>query len=98
MRKIDSLASMAFAANKPMSCGNTRVIPSESGAQLLLHGNQIAWMDGDTLVIDTCGWDTATTRARLNSLPNVVIRRKGGQLYLNGVAWDGNATTVISGG
>ena len=38
--------------------------------QVLLHGNLIAWLDTATndLSISSAGWETVTTKSRLNAL------------------------------
>ena len=44
---------------------------------------------GNRLQITTAGWNTVTTRERLNGLPNVSVIQRKGKLYLNGKEWDG---------
>ena len=43
----------------------------------------------DGLWINDGGWQSNTTKERLNGLPNVSIHQKDFQWYLNGEAWDG---------
>ena len=47
------------------------------------------------LSITNCGWETATTKERLNALPNVRIQQKKGIWYLNDVEWDGKLIDVV---
>lgn len=66
---------------------------------LTLFGNAIArYTAGDTtlrsLEITTAGWNTTTTRDRLNCLPDVRVGTRKGELYLNGKPWDGEWTNV----
>lgn len=63
---------------------------------LKLHGNTIARKNvtTGTLEITDAGWNTATTRSRLNGLPGVRVCNRKGELFLNGKQWDGNWTTV----
>ena len=86
MRKITQLASKAFNSGEPFSLDNTLVKVSDSGVtiSLLLHGNLIAVHDGDSLKITASGWNTPTTKERLNGLNGVTVNIKKGQLYLNG--------------
>ena len=101
MRKVTNDAVSAFMSGRKFSRGNTtvRVIPQDGGGSLVLmnlHGNTIArhetW-NGRTY-ISNCGWATVTTKERLNGLPNVDIRQKNFQWYLNGKAWDGKLIEV----
>jgi hypothetical protein len=65
MRKVTRNTGTAFIAGVKCTEGNTFT----DGKELLLHGNTIAWKneDGDTFI--TCaGWNTNTTRERLNGL------------------------------
>lgn len=85
MRKITSKAIKAFQQGKNFRDGNTVVNQRIGGVELVLHGNVIAKnIDGEGLSINLCGWNTPTTRERLNGLPNVSINTKKGQAYLNG--------------
>lgn len=71
---------------------------------LYLHGNRIAHMltdynietmqFGTMVFIDTCGWNTVTTRARLNALRGVQVQQRNWILYLNGEEWDGEKIEV----
>jgi hypothetical protein len=62
---------------------------------LKLFGNKIAAIESDgRLWISNAGWDTKTTKERLNGLPGVSIQQKKGEWYLNGNQWDGNPTYV----
>ena len=97
MRKITIEAVHAFYEFKKSKKGNTRVDiyekPMAYGthrvAWLSLFGNNIAKLDGDELTITTAGWNTVTTRGRLNGLRGVRVSTKKGILYLNGKEWDG---------
>lgn len=90
MRKITSEIVAAFLAGEPKKSGNTRT----DGQAYYLHGHKIAEKEGDTFKISTCGWNTPTTKDRLNGLPGVRISTKGGQLFLNGKKWSGNAVNL----
>ena len=62
---------------------------------LCLHGHVIAEMEvtGD-LWINDAGWQTVTTKERLNGFPSVNIVQKNFQWFLNGEAWDGSSIQV----
>ena len=99
MRKISKEASIAFLNGQNYKKTNTQVI----GGDLLLHGNKIAEFqslftnDGNkNFNITLAGWNTNTTRDRLNALPNVHITTKLGQAYLNGQKWGGEWITIIN--
>jgi hypothetical protein len=46
------------------------------------------------LYISDGGWQSNTTKERLNGLPNVSVHQKNFQWYLNGEAWTGNWTLI----
>lgn len=66
---------------------------------LTLHDNPIArYAAGDaalrTLEVTTAGWNTTTTRDRLNCLPGVRVCVRKGKLHLNDKPWGGEWTNV----
>lgn len=77
---------------------------STDGISLFFHGNKIAWWDVqqikygnppiEVLYISTCGWNTRSTKDRLNELPGVSVYQKKGILFLNTKPWDGKPIIV----
>ena len=63
-------------------------------SELLLHTNKIATLSNEGLTISICGWNTATTRERLNGLPNVHLIQRNFELILNGEPWDGRTIKI----
>lgn len=90
MRDITYKAVRAFMDKEQFYLANTEVrTTSEGGAILELHGNAIAKIDKDNNVqVRSAGWETNTTKERLNGIPNVNVQQKAGQWYLNGVKWE----------
>jgi len=72
--------------------------------ELKLHGNTIAYKIGEDIFISNCGWESNTTKERLNSLINEYygyptsvdygIYQKNFVWYLNEVEWDGKMTKL----
>lgn len=97
MRKITKEACYAFENNQKYSKDNTMV--NEFG--YFLHGNKIAEKTSlfshngnNDINITLAGWNTNTTRERLNGLDGVSVTTKLGQAYLNGEKWNGEWITV----
>lgn len=97
MRKITQEAVNAFYNGQNYSNSNT--IVNELG--YFLHGNKIAEHnslfanDGSKHInITLAGWNSNTTRERLNGLEGVRVTTKQGQAYLNGEKWDGEWITI----
>jgi len=96
MRTITQYAVNAFANNSTFKSNNTTVEKNANYILLKLHGNVIARKglhDGKT-EITNAGWQTNTTKERLNGLPNVSIVQKKGLWYLNGVLWNGDLIEI----
>ena len=97
MRKITADAIRAFEQHKKFKRGNTEVEVSESRlfAELKLHGNTIA-KSGifEGLMISSAGWNTVTTKERLNGLEGVNIYQKDFKWYLNDREWTGEWVSV----
>lgn len=101
MRKITKEAVAAFMAGVTFSKSNTTVERSPLGGVVVLklHGNSIArYSEGDynnSLEVCDGGWQSNTTKERLNGLPNVSVNQKNYEWFLNGVEWNGNWTKVF---
>lgn len=86
MRKITQEARYALQGGSAMKQSNTEV----KNGSMFLHGNEIVKGYGTPeYTISLCGWNTNTTRERLNGLDGVNVTTKLGQAYLNGYKWDG---------
>ena len=70
MRKIEKQMCDAVQSNKNWQSGNTSVhFDPESGVSVVrLHGNKIAEIGEDFLRIFDGGWQTVTTKSRLNAI------------------------------
>ena len=85
MRQITKDSIKAFMSAKKFRQGNTQVKIDEYGiAYLYLFNNLIAKRNGNKLEITMAGYNTTTTRERLNGLPCVKIQQKNYTPYLNG--------------
>tara|TARA_Y100000768_G_scaffold325932_1_gene263083 strand:- start:43 stop:369 length:327 start_codon:yes stop_codon:yes gene_type:complete len=70
MRLIESQMVNAVAARRNWQSGNTQVTKCDRGMVVYLHGNQIAQLEPDDqcLWVTDAGWQTSTTKSRLNAL------------------------------
>ena len=70
MRKIEQQMNSAVANNKNWQSGNTTVHYNEENGESIvrLHGNKIAVIGDDFLQIFDGGWQTNTTKSRLNAI------------------------------
>ena len=95
MRKITRDSVNAFLNRQTFKRQNMEVTSFDDSFYLKLHGNTIAVLHGDgTLMITDAGWQSNTTKERLNGLPNVNIHQKNFVWYLNGEEWSGNLTQI----
>ena len=70
MRKIEQQMCAAVQSNSNWQSANTSVhFDEESGVSIVrLHGNKIAEIDDTSMTIFDGGWQTNTTKSRLNAL------------------------------
>jgi len=68
MRKIETQMIQAIQQNKNWSSGNTQVITEDNTSKVYLHGNHIATVTDDNMTIFDGGWQSVTTKSRLNAL------------------------------
>ena len=99
MRKITKEACKAFYNKIEYKKSNTQVEVENGVATLYLHYNKIAVLDeNNRLSICDGGYNSRTTRERLNGLENsffyVYVKMHKGSLYLNNKSWDGKWTEI----
>jgi hypothetical protein len=85
MRQITRDIVNAFQNSRSLTTGNSRT----DGESLWLFGNKIAEIKRDGLWITNAGWNSTTTKERLNGLSGVNIVQRRGTWYLNEREWDG---------
>lgn len=94
MRKITIASVRNFLNFNEFKQGNTKVTVNHRTSKMYLHGNLIAVNNNGKISITNAGYQTMTTKERLNGLPNVNIYQKNFEWYLNGKKWDGEMTEV----
>lgn len=97
MRKITRESIEAFNNAVPFNKSNTIVEVLPNVTVLKLFGNEIAYRYNDpegTLSITNAGWESNTTKERLNALDGVSIYQKNHVWYLNDEPWDGKLTDI----
>jgi hypothetical protein len=85
MRKITEQVVGAFERRQRKVVGNTET----DGTSLWLFGNKIAEYREGGIWITNAGWNSVTTKERLNGIYGVYITQKKGEWFLNGHRWDG---------
>jgi hypothetical protein len=71
--------------------GNTQVTVQVNGpTKLFLFGNLIAIKEKGVIKITNAGWQSNTTKERLNGLRGVRINQKNFEWFLNGELWNGD--------
>lgn len=92
MREIEKAMLIAIASRKNWRRNNTEVeISSLTGEiNVYLHGNLICNINNNNVAYNLRGWNTATTRSRINALGanvrtknGVCINNDGSQLILH---------------
>jgi hypothetical protein len=93
MRKITEESINAFFNAKNFKKANMRVENRGDEIFLYLHDNMIAHLNNLELFISTCGWESNTTKERLNGLLDKYglgkIQQKAGKWLLNGESFNG---------
>lgn len=97
MRKVTQNAVNSFLNAQKFREGSTTVEVLANVTILKLHDNPIAYKYNDpkrTISITNAGWQTNTTKERLNAIPNVNIKQVKGIWLLNGKEWDGKLIDI----
>ena len=83
MRKIEEKIAYAVRMKKNCGCGNTTVECSNGNVWVRLHGNLIYKEFEGVKSFTLAGWNTVTTRSRLNAL-GVDVRQKNWEPVYDG--------------
>ena len=70
MRKIEQHMINAIRDVQNWSSANTQVVTNDGLSSVYLHGNLIAQVDDNTVTIFDGGWQSHTTKSRLNAICN----------------------------
>lgn len=84
MRQITEQSVRAFFNRETFNKANMRVSTIDNGMHLFLHGNLIAKIENNQVYISDCGWQTPTTKERLNGVLN---HCSGGYIYQENFVW-----------
>ncbi len=101
MRQITKESVKAFLNAKKFNKSNMSVEVLPNVTILKYQGNAIAYKYNDpkqTISITNCGWETNTTKERLNGILEYIgnsgIYQKNFIWYLNGEKWNGNRVDI----
>ena len=87
MKKVTEKIKAAFEVGKALKVGNTET----DGKSVWLHGNEIVKRDPSGLVLwSLAGWNTVTTRERVNGIADAGVRQVKGEPTLDGQAISSN--------
>ena len=71
MRKIEKLMNDAITASKDWKLDNTEVVTVDGVSEVYLHNNLIAKIGDTWMQLFDGGWQSNTTKSRLNALLRV---------------------------
>lgn len=94
MRTITFESIQAFNNSEKFKKSNMKVEVNDKGTFMYLHNNLIAKRVHNRLFITNAGWQSNTTKERLNGLDGVSICQKNFVWYLNGKEWNGELIEI----
>jgi len=103
MRKVEIQMNHAIRYRRNWASSNTMVRVYKEVVEVFLHGNHIASLDTAThkLTIKDGGWQSVTTKSRLNALLNEFVPSMG--IFQKNWTWflsdrlDGSVVPFVSG-
>ena len=87
MRKIEAQMNAAITAGKNWTNSNTSVTTDNGISEVRLHGNLIAKVGDDFVTIFDGGWQSNTTKSRLNALINEFCNAATDGVFQKDFAW-----------
>ena len=101
MRKIEMLMNTAIKNNTDWRMSNTRVDNNDGVSTVYLHNNKIAEIGDEFVRIFDGGWQSNTTKSRLNALINEFCNGMTDGVFQKDFAWyimDNNQTVPFESG
>ena len=93
MRKIERDMNRAIRTGRNFSSSNTTVKHGwDNEADVYLHGNHIATVKSNSIIIKDGGWQSNTTKSRLNALLSAVTHDGG--VFQKDFTWYYNSSKV----
>lgn len=88
MRKIEAQMCEAIRSQRDWHSGNTSVDQTDHGSVVRLHSNVIARIEHseNRVFITDAGWQTVTTKSRLNAILRAFTDGRGG-IYQSRFVW-----------
>jgi len=83
MRKIEEKMIQAIRNKEYFKLSNTQIIRTDYSIQVYLHGNKIADIYNNKIVLSSCRWRTVTTKSRLNA----ILSMYGFHIYQKDFTW-----------
>jgi len=87
MRKIESQMNAAIKGNANWTKANTSVTTTDGVSEVRLHGNKIAEVGDDFVRIFDGGWQSNTTKSRLNAIINEFCNAFTDGVFQKDFAW-----------
>ena len=85
MRKIERLMNAAITSEKDFTLDNTHVTTKDGVSFVFLHGNNIAQIGDTWLRLFDGGWQTVTTKSRLNAI--LAVHGNGERVFQKNFNW-----------
>jgi len=101
MRKIETQMCSAVQNNANWQSANTSVVTEDSTSKVYLHGNHIATVGDDYVEIFDGGYQSNTTKSRLNALINEFCNAVTDGIFQKDYTWyvkDNNITKKFTNG
>jgi len=94
MRVIEHKMLQAIKSRKYFKRDNTEVVDCVDYSAVYLHGNKIAEIHNDCVVVMDAGWRTNTTKSRINAILREYnlgcVYSKKFQWYVGAAKWHGS--------
>lgn len=86
-RKIEQQMNKAILNSENWKSDNTEVIysPERDSSRVYLHGNHIATINDTSIELYTRGWNTPTTKSRLNAI--LSEHGNGARIFQSNFEW-----------
>ena len=96
MRKIETQMNAAIKSNANWKLKNTTVTTTDGVSEVRLHGNLIAKVGDDFVTVFDGGWQSTTTKSRLNAIIDEFCNAFTDGIFQKDFAWYVRDNKVVS--
>jgi len=96
MNTYEQLHELAQTRKRKLGNNTYLVVRDDNGYGIRLHNTEVVIHYKDRIVLNSGGWQTVTTKARMNEYTNLNICQKDFQWFVDGIPFQDNMIIEVA--